>query len=480
MDGIKYHDLNGNGSREQGEPGLEGWTFTLTGGPDYALVDSSTVSGPDGSFSFTGLAAGDYTLTETTQTAWHSTTPNPVTLLARSRTRTSRSLFGNVEDTAIKTFELTYENAPEGSILYVDFLHDGEYRRLTLVGDGPLYSAQIELPVGTVLTDVTWRAFLGGEFFVLGDGVEEEVLEADLLNEFDYDPSVGGFKFEDLNANGEWDEGEPPVEGWQFIYTVCLRQLEAAIVPVDLALGVLVGQTLTAADGSYSFIGLLPGVYYVTEGDREGWYMTVGPEGVFEVSNGTALEDLNFGNTQDLDLALTKEADVTTVTVGWHHQLHHHLRERQRCGGRELHYRRRLRRDPGRRDRHGWWGRRRRRHHLDAPRSAGRSRRPSADYLHRRGSGCGVAAGTLIENVAVIDHPRDENPENDSDDEVVEVVDPFLPFTPEQPETPADPVDPVQPQQTQICRGALPALHRYRSGIARDPRGDRRTRRYRH
>ncbi len=295
---------------------------------------------------------------------------------------------------------------------------------------------------------MTWRAFLDGEFFVLGDGVEEELLEADLLNEFDYDPSLGGFKFEDLNANGEWDEGEPPVEGWT-IYLHRIPSLETdQAAPALLPVGELVDQTLTAADGSYSFIGLLPGVYYVTEGDREGWYMTVGPDGPFEVSNGTALEGLNFGNTQDLDLALTKEADLTTVTVGGtinytitYENVSGAVAENftivddydetlvavtDTAGGV----------DDG--DVITWT--------LPGPLVAADGPQQiiyTVEVLD------GVASGTLIENVAVIDHPRDENPENDSDDEVVEVVDPFLPFTPEQPETPADPADPVQPQQTQ-------------------------------
>jgi hypothetical protein len=436
---IKFHDLNENGTQERGEPVLEDWTFTLLG----RQVETSGTTDASGTVRFSELPAGAYVLNEVVKDGWFATRDLPIRFtLDEGESKTIR--VGNAQETAVKTFELTYEDAPEGVILYVDFYLDGEYRRLALTGDGPVYSAEIELPVGTVITNVTWRAFLDGEFFVLGDGAQEEVLRDNLLNEYEYDPSIGGFKFEDLNANGEWDEGEPPVEGW-LIYLHRIPSLETdQAAPAILPVGGLVDQTLTAGDGSYSFIGLLPGVYYVTEGDREGWYMTVGPDGVFQVSNGTAIEGLNFGNTQDLDLALTKEADVSTVTAEGtinytitYENVSGAVAEdftivddydetlvavTDTAGGV----------DDG--DVITWT--------LPGPLVAADG---PQEIIYTVEVLAGVPGGTLVENVAVIDHPRDENPENDSDDEVVEVVEPFLPFTPEDP---ADPADPVQPQQT--------------------------------
>jgi hypothetical protein len=54
--GVKFHDLNGNGIRDDGEPGLEGWTIFLdadgNGTWDQATEPSRTTAA-DGSYSFT-------------------------------------------------------------------------------------------------------------------------------------------------------------------------------------------------------------------------------------------------------------------------------------------------------------------------------------------------------------------------------------------------------------------------------------------
>ncbi len=59
--GMKFHDLNANGVKDQGEEGLAGWTIVLT------LPDQSTeevVTGQDGTYEFTNLVPGDYIVCE--------------------------------------------------------------------------------------------------------------------------------------------------------------------------------------------------------------------------------------------------------------------------------------------------------------------------------------------------------------------------------------------------------------------------------
>ena len=48
--GVKYHDLNANGTQDAGEPGLSGWTInaTATGG---SAVSASTTTGAGGAYS---------------------------------------------------------------------------------------------------------------------------------------------------------------------------------------------------------------------------------------------------------------------------------------------------------------------------------------------------------------------------------------------------------------------------------------------
>lgn len=67
----KFEDLNGNRTREENEPWLEGWTIRLSGNNlnrEFQTDDEGTVM-------FTNLPQGSYTITEVQQTGWTNTTP---------------------------------------------------------------------------------------------------------------------------------------------------------------------------------------------------------------------------------------------------------------------------------------------------------------------------------------------------------------------------------------------------------------------
>lgn len=70
--GVKFHDLDGNGRRDPGEPGLPGWTLQLwTPGADRP----SATTGADGSYEICGLRAGWYFVNELVQSGWTQTAP---------------------------------------------------------------------------------------------------------------------------------------------------------------------------------------------------------------------------------------------------------------------------------------------------------------------------------------------------------------------------------------------------------------------
>lgn len=76
--GLKFHDLNANGKRDGGEPGLERWKISVDGtdaGGNTLHLDTTT--GTTGVYSFT-VPAGTYTVTETCLDAtWHQSLPQP-------------------------------------------------------------------------------------------------------------------------------------------------------------------------------------------------------------------------------------------------------------------------------------------------------------------------------------------------------------------------------------------------------------------
>ncbi len=70
IQGSTFEDINGNGTKQAGEPGLENWKAKLTGDGNY-----STFSDVNGDFSFANIDGGSYTLSESLHTDWINTTP---------------------------------------------------------------------------------------------------------------------------------------------------------------------------------------------------------------------------------------------------------------------------------------------------------------------------------------------------------------------------------------------------------------------
>lgn len=68
LSGLKWNDANGNGQRDDGEEGLQGWTIELDNG-------QSTTTNADGAYSFPDLEPGPYTVSEVQQSGWTQTFP---------------------------------------------------------------------------------------------------------------------------------------------------------------------------------------------------------------------------------------------------------------------------------------------------------------------------------------------------------------------------------------------------------------------
>lgn len=71
----KFQDTNQNGVQDPGEPNLQGWTMSLYQGSGCsgAALRSGTTN-TSGDVTFTGLAAGSYSVKETLQAGWVATT----------------------------------------------------------------------------------------------------------------------------------------------------------------------------------------------------------------------------------------------------------------------------------------------------------------------------------------------------------------------------------------------------------------------
>ncbi len=106
--GVKYEDLNGNGKRDPGEPGLAGWTMRLL---YHGKAVASTTTASDGSYSFQldvdhlPVGAGSYQVEEVQQPGWFaSQTPGPVNVpLGATNATFAGNDFGNYDPSITAT-----------------------------------------------------------------------------------------------------------------------------------------------------------------------------------------------------------------------------------------------------------------------------------------------------------------------------------------------------------------------------------------
>ena len=108
--GIKFNDLDGDGLRDAGEPGLPNWQIGLNVATVPPVLTDSL-----GRYCFNNLPAGTYVITETQQTGWTQTAPpSPGThtvTLAQGQNRDSLD-FGN------KSIALNCVQPPPGMVAW--------------------------------------------------------------------------------------------------------------------------------------------------------------------------------------------------------------------------------------------------------------------------------------------------------------------------------------------------------------------------
>ncbi|WP_020471274.1 SdrD B-like domain-containing protein [Zavarzinella formosa] len=245
--GSVYEDVNGNGTKDSGEPGIGGVVVTLTGtNVSGTPVNTTATTSADGSYAFANLQPGtNYTLTE-------GVVPAPF-LDGKEQNGTPAASGTGVND-AFSGINLT-----------------------TLAGGGAGFNFGEVRPV-----------------------------------------SIAGQVYVDANNNGMRDGAEGPIPG----VTLRLSGTDDTGAGVSL-------NTVTLADGSYSFPNLRPGTYTVSEvqpanfgdgldsvGNRGGNNTTNDVLSNIVLTSGQAGTGYNFGETNSIDLAITETISKTVAKVG--------------------------------------------------------------------------------------------------------------------------------------------------------------------
>jgi protocatechuate 3,4-dioxygenase beta subunit len=96
ISGEVFNDLNGNGHKDPGDPGLANWTVELR--IPAGNVVASAVTDANGDYTFAGVYPGTFTLDEVLQSGWVQTDPAPpgiYTVTTSSGTNLTGKDFGN-------------------------------------------------------------------------------------------------------------------------------------------------------------------------------------------------------------------------------------------------------------------------------------------------------------------------------------------------------------------------------------------------
>ena len=95
ISGMKFNDLNRNGKQDANEQGLQGWTIQLK--DTKGNVIASTVTGADGTYTFTNVASGTYKVREVHQHGWKRMSKNPKAIVVTPGTVVTGVTFGNAQ-----------------------------------------------------------------------------------------------------------------------------------------------------------------------------------------------------------------------------------------------------------------------------------------------------------------------------------------------------------------------------------------------
>ena len=306
INGFVYHDANDDGIKDAGEPGISGVTLTLSGTTVSGVpVNQTTTTDADGRYSFTGLRNANpsgYTITETQPVGYldgketagtqGGTVDNTGFDATAARNRISAIPFSAAALATGYNFGEVLSGSISGRIYY-DFNNNSSYDAgeeltgviVTLTGiddqgtavslstttavdgkysfsnlrpsNGAGYTLTETQPtgigdfpgtagtqVGTINGTPTGTAALNQiSGIVLSSGTS-----GINYNFRENASSLSGFVYLDANNNGLMDGGETGIGG----VTIALSGSTNSI-------------TITAADGSYRFVGLINGTYTLTE-----------------------------------------------------------------------------------------------------------------------------------------------------------------------------------------------------------------------
>ncbi len=316
ISGIKYIDANGSDVYQSSDAGLGGVTITLTGTTGSgSAVDLTTTTASNGSYSFTALAPGVYTVTETVPAGYTPENGDVGSLGGTAGTAQIGNITVTSGETGTSYNFAEYQTGSISGIKYVDPTASDTYLAtdaglagvtITLTGTTGAGSAVdlttttasngsysfAGLAPGIYMLTVTEPAGYTGEKANVGSlggtagtGVVSSITLGSGSAGVNYDfgdvppqnSSISGIKYIDANGSDVYQSSDAGLGG----VTITLTGTTSTGGAVDLT-------TTTASNGAYSFTSLAAGIYTVTETVPAGYTPENGDVGSAGGTAGTA------------------------------------------------------------------------------------------------------------------------------------------------------------------------------------------------
>ncbi len=284
ISGIKYNDLNANSIRDATDPPLANWQVYLdiNGNGRLDGGEPNTITNPQGNYTFGNVSPGRYLVREVQQPGWVQTTPNPGAIDITGNTNAVGVNFGNNFPTgSISGFKFNDLNAnginepTEPRVanwpIYID-LNNNNARDpnepSTLTNAQGNFSF-INLPQGSYFVrEVPQPGFRqttpNPTPFTVGNGTNATNIS---FGNVLVTGNISGVKFNDFNANGRLDPGEPPIANQQIYIDL---NNNSSLDPGE-------ANTFSDSQGNYSFRNVPVGSYVLREVPRPGFIQTTPP-----------------------------------------------------------------------------------------------------------------------------------------------------------------------------------------------------------
>jgi hypothetical protein len=360
--GAKWNDLNGNGLKENGEPGLENWeihlnaanakrnfnrisqpslTKQMVADAEFSTgktAKASRVSGlskvnsngilldeliaytdANGNYEFVDLPLGNYILAEQMQNGWLQMFP-----ASPGFQEVIIDTFGRIRE------DVNFGNFKLGTIsgkVYNDFNNNGAFdngeagvSEWTIVAtkDGDFYNAATTDQDG----NYSFADLVPGTYEVSAQGQNRWVqtepanngkytvtmtsgLNATekIFGMYQLPSSLSGKVYNDQNLNGTFDNGEAALSGYEVILSEGANAL---------------GRDTSDENGLYSFGGLYGGTYTVSQVLQLGWILTEPTDLSYTITveGGQDIDTLNFGNRETTPGEFLGTVDSLWSTAG--------------------------------------------------------------------------------------------------------------------------------------------------------------------